>query len=801
MNIRILLGLVLLFSITTYTLAQTRSPKRATPNLTTLSQTTVNNNSQVLPIRRVILYSNGVAYIERRGVVPARAEINLSFKQSQVDDVLKSMVVLDLGQGRIGAVSYNSSAPVTAKMSEIPFSVDSNTNEGGGLAGVLSQLQGAKVAVTSNKGVVSGSILTVEKREVKTEKTTVNTYFLVVASETGELSSFDLSEVRSVKLLDEGTRRDVNEFANATASARRRDAKTITVTSEGAAQREMIVSYTIAAPIWKTTYRVVLDQEGKPFFQGWAIVDNVSEEDWSNVQLSLVSGTPISFIQPIQQPFYRYRPVVPIPNDLKLSPQVYENGEYDNSNSVSGVVTDASGVVVAGASIKIRNSSTGQETSISTNENGYFRSSSLSAGNYTVTIEYSGFQKTVISDVKVGAGIANNFNVILEVANVSSVVTVTSESIQRLPSDNRNFSQYMQLSPGVSSNTIIADGDVISKTITSGNSGVDTAATGEEIGDLFEYRIDRPITVPRDRSALIPIVQTQMDGERISIYNEVVRRDRPMSGILLKNKTNLTLESGSLTVLDRDAYAGEALMERLKPKEQRLISFALDLGTLVNVKSEDDDAPARFVKAVNGYLQMTYFSLEKKIYTLQNQTERQRTVFIEHPVRPDFQLSEETPKPEITTQRYYRFRVELKPFEKQTLTVVEKEENTTQYAISNLTREQISLFVSQKYISDEARRKLEHLLDLRLQIGQINSKISELDNEVRAISEDQDRLRENIKSLTNTAEAKQLIARYVAKANEQETRLEQIAKERASFIAERDKLQRELATEIAAFNL
>jgi hypothetical protein len=464
-------------------------------------------------------------------------------------------------------------------------------------------------------------------------------------------------------------------------------------------------------------------------------------------------------------------------------------------------VTDASGVVVAGASIKIRNSSTGQETSISTNENGYFRSSSLSAGNYTVTIEYSGFQKTVISDVKVGVGIANNFNVILEVANVSSVVTVTSESIQRLPSDNRNFSQYMQLSPGVSSNTIIADGDVISKTITNGNSGVDTAATGEEIGDLFEYRIDRPITVPRDRSALIPIVQTQMDGERISIYNEAVRRDRPMSGMLLKNKTNLTLESGSLTVLDRDAYAGEALMERLKPKEQRLISFALDLGTLVTVKNEDDDAPARFVKAVNGYLQMTYFSLEKKIYTLQNQTERQRTVFIEHPVRPDFQLSDETPKPEITTQRYYRFRVELKPFEKQTLTVVEKEENTTQYAISNLTREQISLFVSQKYISDEARRKLEHLLDLRLQIGQINSKISELDNEVRAISEDQDRLRENIKSLTNTAEAKQLIARYVAKANGQETRLEQIAKERASFIAERDKLQRELATEIAAFNL
>src|SRR6185312_1173593 len=140
-----------------------------------------------------------------------------------------------------------------------------------------------------------------------------------------------LSEVRSIKLIDEGTRRDVSEFANASASARRRDAKTIVVTSEGSASREMLVSYTIAAPIWKTTYRVVLDSQGKPFFQGWAIVDNVSEEDWNNISLSLVSGSPVSFIQPIQKPFYRYRPVVPMPSDLRLDPQTYEPGEGGNS--------------------------------------------------------------------------------------------------------------------------------------------------------------------------------------------------------------------------------------------------------------------------------------------------------------------------------------------------------------------------------------------------------------------------------------------------------------------------------------
>src|SRR6185295_17760043 len=104
-----------------------------------------------LPIRRVILYSNGVAYIERRGMVSGHAEIDLSFKQSQVDDVLKSMLVLDLGEGRIGAVSYNSSAPPSARMADIPFSIAAESGSGtqGGLAGVLSQLQGARVVVST----------------------------------------------------------------------------------------------------------------------------------------------------------------------------------------------------------------------------------------------------------------------------------------------------------------------------------------------------------------------------------------------------------------------------------------------------------------------------------------------------------------------------------------------------------------------------------------------------------------------------------------------------------------------------
>ncbi len=682
-----------------------------------------NAQANTLPIRRVILYSNGVAYIERRGIVTGNAEVNLSFKQSQVDDVLKSMVVLDLGQGKIGAVSYNSSAPASARTAEIPFSVDSESQDSesasGGMASVLAQLQGAKVVVSSTKGTAIGAILTIEKRKPTPKKdgdvSLPVSYALVIASESGEISSFELADIRSVKLFEDATRNDLNEFASATASTRRRDAKTISVTSQGSGQREMVVSYVIAAPIWKTTYRVVLDPEGKPFFQGWAIVDNVSDDDWQNVQMSLVSGSPVSFIQNLQKPLYRYRPIIPIPDDLNLDPQIYDAESGSGSGYGDGVASGSG-------------SGSGRGT-----------------GDGKVELAVNG--RDMVQ------------------SNYMSVQTTISEALANE------------------------------------KSGVETAATGNELGDLFEYRISNPVTVTRNRSALIPIVQTKMDGERVSIFNEAARPDRPMGGMMLTNTTPLTFEGGSLTVLDRDAYAGEALMERLKPKEQRLISFALDLGTRVSSETKGDSRPAQLIKVVNGVFQAHYFRTEKKTYTLTNQTDREKVIYVEHPVRKDWGLADETVKPNITTDRYYRFRVVLKPFDKVDLPVTERQGLMDSYSLSSLTGDQVRLFVSRRYIDDATRARLERLIDLRSQIGAIEGQLAALDAEVERIEADQKRFRENIEALSKTPEAKVLIARYIAKAGEQESRLEEMEKLRKGLAEQKEQLAREQATEIRNFEI
>lgn len=702
---------VCLFSINLEIIAQKRVTPAPVPAVKPINQ---------LPIRRVTLYSNGMVYIERRGVVSGNAEINLSFKQSQIDDVLKSMVVLDLGQGQVGAVSYNSSVPVSAQTSEIPFNMESSAEDSsGGLAGVLTQLQGAKVAVVSDKGATAtGAVLSVEKKsktvKMKDEETILPmNYALVIASDSGEISSFDLSEIRSVKLLDEDTKRDVKEFASATASARRRDAKTINVVSEGTGQREMIVSYTVSAPIWKTTYRVVLDEENKPFFQGWAIVDNVSDEDWQNVKLSLVSGSPISFIQPIQQPLYRSRPVIEIPEDLSLEPQIYT----PSSSSMNSIGSGRGGGIGSGSG----------------------------------------------SGVGYGAGSGS--------------------------------------APGIASDEAIKIETSVSELLSTEQSGIKTAAQGSQFGDLFEYKIERPVTVMRNRSALIPIVQTKMNGERVSIYDEAVKKDRPMSGVLLENTSSLTLEGGSMTLLDHDSYAGEALMERLKPKEKRLISFAVDLGTLVTVKDENNREAAKLVKAAGGVFQVHYFNSAKKLYSLANQTDRVKVIYIEHPIREKWFLSEDTPKPFETTQTKYRFRFELQPFENKTFTINERQPLMDSYRLASLTYNDLDFFIRARYIDETVKQKLAALIDLRNQLAEIDNKLKTVETEQKEIADDQSRLRNNIEALTKTPEAKQLITRYISKANDQESRIEAITKERQTLKQEREKLENKLAIEIKNFEL
>jgi organic radical activating enzyme len=256
-----------------------------------------------------------------------------------------------------------------------------------------------------------------------------------------------------------------------------------------------------------------------------------------------------------------------------------------------------------------------------------------------------------------------------------------------------------------------------------------------------------------------------------------------------------------MTVLDGDAYAGEALMERLKPGEKRLISFALDLGTLATVRLKEDRAPTFLIKVVGGVFQAHYYRTNEKIYKFTNQTDRARIIFVEHPIRQGWELTDKTRKPDSKTARFYRFRLPLEAHQTIELPVVERQALMDSYALVNFTRADLELFIARNYIDAQTRAALENLIDIKTRIASVDARLYAINKEVEEISEDQERLRENIKALTATAEAKQLIARYVAKADTQESRIEQLTKDRKAASDERARLQAELDAAIRSLDI
>src|SRR5262245_34800350 len=303
-----------------------------------------------LPVAQAILYSSGVGYFQREGTVEGTQRIDLTFPVQDINDLLKSMVLQDLGGGLISAVSYDSQAPIEKTLQSFAVNLTGNP----GFGAVLGQARGEKVEVTlqqgnaAQPGNVTGSIIGVEKQKQQVGKD--------IAVEVELLNMWCSEGMRSVKLNDVQRVRFLNpvldgEFKRALetlALSHDTQKKAVSLSFNGEGKREVHVSYVVENPIWKTSYRLVLStkKDGKPMLQGWAIVENASEEDWKDVRMALVSGRPISFQMDLYQPLYVPRPVVEPELFASLRPPTYQAAmerKPNNTNQPSGPQDDSYG--------------------------------------------------------------------------------------------------------------------------------------------------------------------------------------------------------------------------------------------------------------------------------------------------------------------------------------------------------------------------------------------------------------------------------------------------------------------------
>src|SRR6185437_11389329 len=456
---------------------------------------------------------------------------------AQLNDVLKSLTVVDLGDGRISEDRYNSIAPLGERLKALRLPFGEQVSR----TGFLTALRGARVGVRSKAETALGRLLSVEQQERTTDSgTTYQATLFSVLTDFGEMKNFELGPTVSVRLAERDLNDEVGRYLNLVGSSRARDLRRMTISATGSGDRDIFVSYISEVPVWKSTYRIILPEKAsdKPLLQGWAIVDNTIGEDWKDVQLSLIAGAPQSFIQDISQPLYARRPVVPLPESAMLTPQTHEATvkEFDRleqfaqlnapppplpgGTSLRGIVTDPSGAVVAGATVTIRNEETKASQTVTTDSNGAYLFSNVPSGNSALFVNSPGFKNFQLSNFYIGIGRSNEIDAKLQIGNTAETVEVRAGALS-VQTDSAEVSSVIR------------------------RQGVE--AEGKSLGDYFEYNLKQKITIGKNQSALVPILQSYIEAEKVTLWSPNDDEDSeriPLRAIWLKNTSGQVLDAG-----------------------------------------------------------------------------------------------------------------------------------------------------------------------------------------------------------------------------------------------------------------
>jgi hypothetical protein len=325
---------------------------------------------------------------------------------------------------------------------------------------------------------------------------------------------------------------------------------------------------------------------------------------------------------------------------------------------------------------------------------------------------------------------------------------------------------------------------------------VDSAAAGE-VGELFQYQISTPVTLQRQKSAMLPIVNGSVQGEKVSIYNQNVQAKHPLSGLKLINDTGLHLMQGPITVFDGGAYAGDAKIEDLPPKSERLISYALDLKTEVAPEMKGHPEQLLSVKIVKGTMEVSRKLARTNSFTIKNSDTREKTVLIEVPYEASWNLV--SPKePAEKTRDTYRFAVKAEPGKPATLEVVEEQIVGQSLALANLDDNTILFYLSQKNISQQVRNALQEVIKRKQALQQVAVERQNLERQIKAIGEEQERIRKNMEQLERNTD---LYKRYVQKFNSQEDTVEKFREQIQKITTDEQQKRRALDDYLINLNL
>lgn len=487
--------------------------------------------SAELPVTKVVLYQNGVGYFERRGVIQGR-DLELRVRPDQINDVLKSLTVLDLS----GSVASSVSLPVERSGDEAAARLPSEVRHASGLQGVLGVLRGAQVQVESRDGNLSGKVVGVESGQIPGENGKLEQgQVLTLLSDDGTLMATPVAGVQKVLIADKALAAGLQQSMDIA----RRDGQwkpvgvQVRLADDGS--HDLIISYIHEVPVWRPAYRAWVDGDKGVTLQGWAIVDNVSGEAWKDVDLTLVVGSPLSFRYNLHAPHR-----VPRPDLSSRLPQ------YAEAPPESDVGVEAPSPAPPPAPM-----AEAEEAGASARE---YKKSPAAARKST-----AGARPAAYAD-KSG-----------EYERGRSSDEVRREQQQRRDAAARQ---------------------------------AEALVVGKEVGALYAYQAQKPVTVPDRSAALINIVSRKIDGRDVFLFREPQSNQAPFRAVLLRNGKESALESGPITLYVDGTFAGEGFIGRVGKDETAFVPYARESGFSLQIQSDARIDELRLVRIAGGRIHL-----------------------------------------------------------------------------------------------------------------------------------------------------------------------------------------------------
>ncbi|HVS34092.1 MAG TPA: DUF4139 domain-containing protein [Gemmataceae bacterium] len=689
-----------------------------------------------LPLTEVILFNSGVGYFQREGPIEGATRVDLTFPVTDVPDLLKSLVLPDASDAKV-TVNYDSEEPVDRTLKSFALDLTNNPT----LGQILNQARGEKIEVVlqqngaTQPGSLTGVIVGMEEQSVPGPKDTMVTMDMLNMLCAEGVREVPLTQVQRLRFLNPSLDSEFHRALDVLAAAHNSQKRTVSLNFTGDGKRTAKVGYVVENPIWKTSYRLVLDKKGKPTLQGWAIVENTSDEDWKDVRMALISSRPISFQMDLYQPLFIPRPTVEPELFASLRPPTYQGAM--NGGQIGGF--GGGGFQFGGGGFPGAN---GQNWGAQ-NAGGRF--------NNPNSPQQNGAQLgNIAQNMNPNNNDNGNFN--NSVNNKLSYEEMQQRRQQlRQNKDNaKKIGSIVALDP----------------------SGVASVANADEIGDYFQYNIDQKVTLPRQKSAMLPIVNQPVEGKRVSIYNEAIQAKFPLLGLRFKNTTGQDLMQGPVSVYEGGTYAGDGRIMDLQPNEERLLSYAIDQG--VEIKAEGTVAPQQLisVKVVKGIMQVTHKLRETRLYHIKNRSPEDRDLIVEHPIREEWKLVTPEKASEVSRD-VYRFDLSVASGQSAKQEVVEERSQLSAVSVSTADDNTIKIFLSGNVASPKLKDALSKALDFRSQLAATQRDLTQLNNQLKAITDDQVRLRANLDKMPATSAA---YKRYLDKFDQQETEIEKIQK-------------------------